>query len=134
MKLYYIIFSKFVKYKNSIDIIRAIKFLYLDIINVVGGLKLDEPSIDLALALALISSIKDVPVPQTVLAMGELGLAGECRTISELQKRISESYRLGFTTIAIPQKSDRKKLKIPHDVSIIDIRSVYDALSLFKTN
>lgn len=113
----------------------GLKFSQCDIyLNVVGGLKLDEPSIDLALSLALISSIKDIPVPQNVIAMGELGLAGECRTISELQKRISESYRLGFTTIAIPQKSDRKKLKIPHDVSIIDIRSVYDALSLFKNN
>ena len=97
-----------------------------------GGLKLDEPSVDLAVALALISSIKDIPVPPNVLAMGELGLAGECRSISDLQKRISESYRLGFDTIAIPQKSDRERLKIPKGVSIIDIRSVYDALSLFR--
>jgi DNA repair protein RadA/Sms len=66
--------------------------------------------------------------------MGELGLAGECRTISDLQKRISESYRLGFDVIAIPQKSDKTRLKIPKGVSIIDVRSVYDALSLFKEN
>ena len=111
----------------------GLKFSQCDIyLNVVGGLKLDEPSVDLALALALISSIKDIPVPQNVIAMGELGLAGECRAISDLQKRISESYRLGFTTIAIPQKSDRKKLKIPKDVSVIDVRSVFDALTLFK--
>ena len=111
----------------------GLKFSQCDIyLNVVGGLKLDEPSVDLAVALALISSIKDIPVPPNVLAMGELGLAGECRSISDLQKRISESYRLGFDTIAIPQKSDRTRLKIPKGVSIIDIRSVYDALSLFK--
>ncbi|MBO5374033.1 MAG: DNA repair protein RadA [Clostridia bacterium] len=113
----------------------GLKFSACDIyLNVVGGLRLDEPSVDLAVALALISSIKDIPVPKNVLAMGELGLAGECRTISDLQKRISESYRLGFDVIAIPQKSDKTKLKIPKGVSIIDIRSVYDALSLFKEN
>ena len=113
----------------------GLKFSACDIyLNVVGGLKLDEPSVDLAVALALISSIKDIPVPANVIAMGELGLAGECRTISDLQKRISESYRLGFDVIAIPQKCDRAKLKLPNGVSIIDIRSVYDALSLFKEN
>ena len=52
----------------------------------------------------------------------------------KLQKRISESYRLGFDVIAIPQKSDKTRLKIPKGVSIIDVRSVYDALSLFKEN
>ena len=113
----------------------GLKFSSCDIyLNVVGGLRLDEPSVDLAVALALISSIKDIPVPSNVLAMGELGLAGECRAISDLQKRISESYRLGFDVIAIPQKSDKTKLKAPKGVSIIDIRSVYDALSLFKEN
>ena len=111
----------------------GLKFSACDIyLNVVGGLKLDEPSVDLALALALISSIKDIPVPANVIAMGELGLAGECRAIADLQKRISESYRLGFDVIAIPQKTDKSKLKIPKGVSVIDIRSIYDALSLFK--
>jgi DNA repair protein RadA/Sms len=113
----------------------GLKFSQNDIyLNVVGGLKLSEPSVDLAVALALISSIKDIPVPHNVIAMGELGLVGECRAITDLQKRISESYRLGFDVIAIPQKSDKSRLKIPDGVSVIDIRSVYDALSLFKTS
>ena len=112
----------------------GLKFSQNDIyLNVVGGLKLNDPSVDLAVALALISSIKDISVPQNVIAMGELGLVGECRAISDLQKRINESYRLGFDVIAIPQKTNREKLKIPEKVSIIDIRSVYDALSLFRT-
>ena len=111
----------------------GLKFSSCDIyLNVVGGLKLDDPSVDLAVALALISSIKDVPVNANVLAMGELGLAGECRSISDIQKRISESYRLGFDVIAIPQKTDKTKLKIPKGVSLVDIRSIYDALTLFK--
>ena len=111
----------------------GLKFSQHDIyLNVVGGLKLDDPSVDLAAALALISSIKDIPVPQNVIAMGELGLVGECRAISDLQKRINESYRLGFDIIAIPQKSHKEKIKIPDNVSLSDIRSVYDALSLFN--
>ena len=64
--------------------------------------------------------------------MGEIGLAGECRTIKDVQKRLSESYRLGFDTIAIPHKSADEKLKIPANVSVIPVQNVYDALLLFK--
>ena len=111
----------------------GLKFSQCDIyLNVVSGLRLDEPSVDLSIALALISSMKDIPIPQNVLAMGEIGLAGEVRTIGNLQKRINESYRLGFDTIAIPEKSMDEKIKIPEGVSIIPIEAVYDALSLFK--
>jgi DNA repair protein RadA/Sms len=112
----------------------GLKFSQNDIyLNVVGGLKLSDPSVDLAVALALISSIKDIPVPENVIAVGELGLVGECRSISDLQKRVNESYRLGFDTIAFPQKSHKEKLKIPEGVRAIEIKSVYDALTLFKT-
>ena len=111
----------------------GLKFSQCDIyLNVVSGLRLDEPSVDLAVALALISSMKDIPIPQNVIAMGEIGLAGEVRTITNLQKRINESYRLGFDTIAIPEKSMDEKTKIPSGVSLIPIEAVYDALSLFK--
>ena len=111
----------------------GLKFSQCDIyLNVVSGLRLDEPSVDLAVALALISSMKDIPIPQNVIAMGEIGLAGEVRTITNLQKRINESYRLGFDTIAIPEKSMNEKIKIPSGVSLIPIEAVYDALSLFK--
>lgn len=112
----------------------GLKFSQNDIyVNVVSGLRLDEPSVDLAVALALISSIKDIPIPQSVLAMGEIGLAGECRTIRDVQKRLNESYRLGFDTIAIPHKSADERLKIPDGVSVIPIQNVYDALLLFKS-
>jgi DNA repair protein RadA/Sms len=111
----------------------GLRFSQNDIyLNVVGGLTLDEPSVDLAVALALISSIKDIPIPENVLAMGEIGLAGECRSIGDIQKRINESYRLGFDAIAVPEKSMNEKVKTPDGVSIISIESVYDALSLFK--
>lgn len=112
----------------------GLKFSQNDIyVNVVSGLRLDEPSVDLAIALSLISSIKDVPIPEAVLAMGEIGLSGEIRTVGNLQKRINESYRLGFDTIAVPKNSLDEKIKIPDDVSIIPIETIYEALSLFRT-
>ena len=108
------------------------KFSQCDIyVNVVSGLRLDEPSVDLALALALISSIQDKPVPEGVLAMGEIGLAGECRSIKDVQKRLNESYRLGFDTIAIPYNCADEKLKSPAGVSVFPVKHVYDALELF---
>ena len=111
----------------------GLKFSQNDIyVNVVSGLRLDEPSVDLAIALSLISSIKDVPIPENVLAMGEIGLSGEIRTVGNLQKRINESYRLGFDTILVPKKSLDEKTKIPEGVSLIPIETIYDALSLFK--
>ncbi len=112
----------------------GLKFSECDIyLNVVSGLRLDEPSVDLAVALALISSFKDIPIPENVLAMGEIGLAGECRSMSDIQKRINESYRLGFDTIAIPRKSANSNLKLPEGVNIMPIEGVYDALTLFKS-
>ena len=108
------------------------KFSQCDIyVNVVSGLRLDEPSVDLALALALISSIQDKPVPDGVLAMGEIGLAGECRSIKDVQKRLNESYRLGFDTIAIPHNCADEKLKSPKGVSVFPVKHVYDVLELF---
>lgn len=111
----------------------GLKFSACDIyLNVVGGLRLDEPSVDLAIALALISSIKDIPIPKNVLAMGEIGLAGECRSISDIQKRLNESWRLGFDTIALPHKSLDDKIKVPSGVNAIPVRAIYDILTFFK--
>lgn len=67
-----------------------------------GGLKLYEPSADLAVALALVSSLKDVPIDDTVVAFGEIGLAGEIRAVSHTQARINEAVRLGFKKCIVP--------------------------------
>lgn len=71
-------------------------------INVVGGLKLDEPASDLSVALALISSLKDVPIRDDVIAFGEIGLGGEIRSIGSCEQRIKEAVRLGFTKCIVP--------------------------------
>lgn len=71
-------------------------------INIVGGLRIDEPAIDLSVAMAIISSLKDTPISDTAIAFGEIGLAGEIRSVSQAQMRVNEAERLGFTKIVLP--------------------------------
>lgn len=99
-------------------------------INVVGGLRLDEPAADLTVALALVSSLKDKAVGDKILAFGEVGLAGEIRAVSNCEQRIAEAHRLGFEKCIIPfhnYKSISKELKVNMD--IIPVRTVRDAFS-----
>lgn len=72
-------------------------------LNIIGGLRLDEPAADLAVALALVSSLKDIPVSDSVLAFGEIGLSGEIRAVSHVQARVTEAARLGFQTCLLPE-------------------------------
>lgn len=71
-------------------------------VNVIGGLKLDEPAADLTVALALVSSLKDKAVDDNTIAFGEVGLAGEIRAVNNCEQRISEAKRLGFERCIIP--------------------------------
>lgn len=99
-------------------------------INVVGGLRLDEPAADLTVALALVSSLKDKAVGDNVLAFGEVGLAGEIRAISNCEQRVGEAMRLGFERCIIPfhnYKGLSKELKVNMD--IVPVRTVRDAFS-----
>ena len=68
----------------------------------VGGMRLLEPATDLATALAIVSSVKDVPLPSGLVAIGELGLAGDIRRVTGLERRLGEAARLGFTDAIIP--------------------------------
>lgn len=72
-------------------------------VNVVGGLRLDEPATDLSVALAMISSFKDVPIRDDTLVIGEIGLGGELRSVSNCEQRIKEAERLGFNRCIIPK-------------------------------
>lgn len=97
-------------------------------INVVGGLRLDEPSADLTVAMALVSSLKEMPVNENVIAFGEIGLAGEIRAVSNCEQRIAEAHRLGFNRCIIPfhnYKSLSRNLKI--NVDIVPVRTIRDA-------
>ncbi len=99
-------------------------------INVIGGLKIDEPAADLTVALSLVSSLKDKAVNDKTLAFGEVGLAGEIRAVSNCEQRISEAHRLGFERCIIPfhnYKSISKELKLNMD--IIPVRNIREAFS-----
>ena len=98
-------------------------------INVAGGLELSEPAADLALCVAVASSLKDKPVGPEVAVMGEVGLAGEVRTVPQCERRISECARLGFTTIIIP-RANAKRANTPAGVKVIGIDTVAQALSV----
>ena len=103
-------------------------------LNVIGGLRLDEPAADMAIALALLSSMKDIPVPDDLIAFGEVGLAGECRSVSAPEIRVNEAVRLGFTKIILPKK-DASRIdtsKLPEGIEIIGVGGIFDALKIFS--
>ncbi len=125
---------------NRVSLITAVlekrlglKFSSQDVyINVAGGLRIDEPSCDLAACIALISGYKDIPVPDDVVAIGEIGLSGECRGVGFVENRINESVRLGFKRILIPHKN---YIKLPKNkkfgAEIVPVKSLFDVLKLF---
>lgn len=98
-------------------------------INVVGGLRLDEPAVDLAVAMSLISSLKDVALLENALAFGEIGLAGEIRGVSQAQARISESARLGFTKIILPYQNLKniKMSELHENIKVVGVRNIREA-------
>ncbi|MBQ7500622.1 MAG: DNA repair protein RadA [Clostridia bacterium] len=101
-------------------------------INVVGGLRIDEPASDLSVAMALISSLKDEVPRNDVLAFGEIGLAGEIRAVSNAEQRIAEAARLGFSRCVIPRNnlkhlSDDLKRSI-EIVGVSNIRQAYEGI------
>lgn len=107
-------------------------------INIVGGLKIDEPSSDLAACLAIISGLRDVVINENLIAIGEIGLAGECRAVGNIEQRIKEASRLGFDTIIIPMRNyERSATKINQlkgNAKIIPVRSLFDCLKVFQSN
>ncbi|MBQ3259171.1 MAG: DNA repair protein RadA [Clostridia bacterium] len=95
-------------------------------LNVVGGLRLDEPAADLPVALALISGLKDKPMDEGVVAFGEIGLAGELRAVSSAEQRIAEAARLGFTRIIVPAHT-LKTLHGSYPLEVIGAATVREA-------
>lgn len=97
-------------------------------INIVGGLKLDEPALDLTIAMALVSSLKDYPIKDDVLAFGEIGLAGEIRAISHCEQRIREAARLGFSKCIVPKHNLRSlPEELKKQIDIIGVRTIRQA-------
>lgn len=98
-------------------------------INVIGGLRLDEPASDLPVALAIASSYRDAPISDNLVAMGELGLTGEIRGISNMNQRLAEVARLGFTKAIIP-KHGSEKLDVPEGLTVYRVRNIREAIEV----
>lgn len=96
-------------------------------LNVVSGIRLVEPSVDLGTILAIASSFRNIAIPQDVVAIGEVGLTGEVRTVNMIDKRIKEVEKMGFKTCIIPE-SNKKLLKEKYKIDIIGVRTISEAL------
>lgn len=97
-------------------------------INVIGGLRLSEPSSDIATVIAIASSYRDKPVDDKLVAIGEVGLAGELRAVRGIELRISEAQRLGFTRVIVPYHSQISR-EFP-DIRIFKVRNIGEAIHL----
>ena len=108
----------------------GLKFYENDVyLNVAGGIRLDEPSADLSIAMALISGITDRVIPDNLIAFGEIGLSGEVRAVSHIEYRVKEAIRLGFTKIVLPKKNlQAHRFEIPSGVELVGIGNIYEAL------
>lgn len=99
-------------------------------LNIIGGLKIDEPASDLSVVLALVSSLKDMILKDDVIAFGEIGLAGEIRGVSNARQRVNEAVRMGFRKIIIPYHNYKS---LPDDVKsqaeIVGVKNIRDAFT-----
>ena len=112
--------------------IRGLQFSQRDVyLNIVGGMRLDEPGVDLAVACALISGYTDRAVPADTIALGEIGLAGEVRAISHIEQSVKEAARLGFKTIMLPERSLPNLHTKPEGVKLIGISGIYEVVAHF---
>lgn len=99
-------------------------------VNVVGGLRLDEPATDLAVAMSLVSSLKDTPIRDDAIVFGEIGLAGEIRSVTNIEARIGEAARLGFKKCILPYHNKKQLTGKFGDMDLVgvkDVRSAFEA-------
>jgi DNA repair protein RadA/Sms len=96
-------------------------------VNVAGGIRIDEPAVDLGIAASIASSLRDIPVDSSSVAVGEIGLGGEIRTIGQIEKRVHEATKLGFKRIIVPQHN-LKTLKPNGEIEIIGVDRIEKAI------
>ncbi len=102
-------------------------------VNIVSGIRIDEPAIDLGVALAIVSSYKNIPLPKDLIAIGEIGLTGEVRTVNSLEKRIKEADKMGFKTCLISEAS-MKQIKFKGNINVIGVKNIRDAINTTLNN
>ena len=98
-------------------------------VNIAGGIRISEPAIDLGVVMAVVSSYKDKPIDEKVLAFGEVGLSGEVRAVSQAAQRVQEAKKLGFTTVILPEVC-REQIGTVEGIRLCGVRTVADAVRL----
>jgi DNA repair protein RadA/Sms len=98
--------------------------------NVIGGLRIDEPASDLAVAVAIASSARDKPVAADLVFVGEVGLSGELRAVGQLPARLNEAAKLGFRRCVVPRMMRKQAEKLPDELDVIQARTVHQALEI----
>ena len=96
-------------------------------VNVIGGLRLDEPAADLGLVLAIASNYKNKPLSPKLAVFGEVGLTGEIRAVNQAERRVAEAAKLGFETVILPY-NNLKSVKKVEGIKVIGVRNLFDAL------
>ena len=96
-------------------------------VNIAGGVRAEEPAVDLGIASSIISSIRDLPVDPGAVAVGEIGLAGEIRTVSHCEKRVQEAAKLGFTRVVLP-RGNMNGLSRPEGIECIGVDRIDEAI------
>lgn len=96
-------------------------------LNIAGGIKIDEPAIDLAVCAAVASSLKNQSAKHNFVVLGEVGLGGEIRSVSHIEKRIQEAEKLGFDTVIVPQ-NNIKTLKSKNRINLISVENIAEAI------
>lgn len=122
---------------NRVNLLMAVleKRLGMDLgncdayVNIAGGIKMNEPAIDLGVVLAIISSRQDVPIPDHVMAFGEVGLSGEIRAVGMAQQRVMEAKKLGFQTVILPRVSLKAVDKIK-GIRLIGVGNLRELMAL----
>lgn len=108
----------------------GIRFTNLDVyLNVIGGLRLDEPAADLAVVVAAASAAMEKPVPDLLSAVGEVGLTGEIRSVAQLGQRLNELHRMGFTRCIVP-RSTMKDCQAPAGLELLPARNIREAIAV----
>ncbi len=101
-------------------------------LNVVGGIRINEPGIDLGIVLSVCSSYKNKPIPNDIVIIGEVGLTGEVRRVSLIEKQLKEAEKLGFKKCIIPE-NNKKLLKENFKLDIIGVKNIKDAMKAVRT-
>jgi DNA repair protein RadA/Sms len=97
-------------------------------VNITGGVKVTEPGIDLGTVIAIASNYRDLPVDSQTVIIGEVGLGGEVRAVSHVDKRIREAAKLGFKKAVFPEYN-KKGLEINEKIELIGVKNIYETLS-----